>query len=197
MRYSADITAGSLKLTESRIIADLLLKDTDAEGLRQAIVKDNVLQARSAETAVRLNRLIRQRLDPMGPEFWKMVRDGTSSVAIHALLAAAVKHSPLLGDFLDLVVREQYRIFNPALSPKLWEDYLEGCRGRDPEMPDWNESTRSRLRSSVFQILTQAGYIESTRSLKLQNVHIGSQVLRYLEEHHEHYVLKCIQVSHG
>jgi hypothetical protein len=34
------------------------------------------------------------------------VRDGTSTVASHALLAAAIKQSPLLGDFLDLVVRE-------------------------------------------------------------------------------------------
>ena len=77
-------------------------------------------------------------------------------MATHAVLAAAVKHSPLLGDFLDLVVREQYRLFSPTLSNKLWDDYLDGCRGRDPDMPQWNESTRRRLRSSVFQMLAQA-----------------------------------------
>ena len=48
-------------------------------------------------------------------------------------------------------------------------------------MPQWNESTRRRLRSSVFQMLAQAGYIENTRSLKLQTVHIADQVLRYLQ----------------
>ena len=42
-------------------------------------------------------------------------------------------------------------------------------------MPQWNESTRRRLRSSVFQTLAQAGYIENTRSLKLQNVHIADR----------------------
>jgi hypothetical protein len=196
MRYSADITAGSLKLTESRIIADLLLRGVDAKGWKQAILKENVLQSRTSTTAARLTRLIRQRLEAMEPEFWKIVRDGTSSVAIHALLAAAVKHSPLLGDFLDLVVREQYRIFSLTLSNKLWEDYLDGCRGRDPEMPVWNESTRKRLRSSVFQILAQAGYIENTNSKTLQVVHFASQVIHYLEEHQENYVLRCIQVGH-
>jgi hypothetical protein len=195
MRYSADITAGSLKLTESRIIADLLLRGIDDEGWRRAILKDNVLQTRTPATAVRLSRLIRQRLDSMEPEYWKLVRDGTGAVATHAILAAAVKHSPLLGDFLDLVVKEQYRLFNTTLSNKFWEDYLDGCRGRDPDMPVWNASTRRRLRSSVFQILVQSGYIENTRSKKLQTVHIASQVLRYLEEHREHYVLRCIQVS--
>ncbi len=131
----------------------------------------------------------------MKPELWELVRDGTATVATHAVLAGAVKHSFLLGDFLDLVVREQYRLFSETLSNKLWEEYLDECRGRDPDMPVWNESTRKRLRSSVFQILAQAGYIENTRSKKLQTVHITSQVIRYLEKYNEHYVLRCIKVA--
>lgn len=195
MRYRADITAGSLKLPESRIIADLLLRVVDAQGWEQAIVTENVLQVRSPATAVRLGRLIRKRLELMEPDLWRLIRDGTGTVTTHAVLAAAVKHSPLLGDFLDLVVREHYRLFSTALSKKHWNDYLDECRGRDPDMPVWNESTRKRLGSSVFQILAQAGYIDSTRSKKLQTVHIASQVVRYLEKHNEHYVLRCIQVA--
>jgi len=195
MRYKADITAGALKLPESRIIADLLLREVDAAGWKEAIVKRNVLQARSPATAIRLTKLIRGRLETMGPELWKLVRDGKGGAATHAVFAAAVKHSPLLGDFLELVVGEQYRLFSPALSYKLWADYLEGCRERDPDMPLWNETTRRRLRSSVFQMLAQAGYIENTRSLKLQTVHVAEQVLRYLKANHEDYVLRCIQVA--
>lgn len=195
MRYQADITAGSLKVSESRIIADLLLRGTDKRGWDDAVLNKNMLQARSPETAKRLTRLIRGRLETMEADLWKLVRDGTGEVATHAVLAAAVKHSPLLGDFLDLVVREHYRLFSATLSNRSWEDYLDDCRGRDPEMPIWNDSTRKRLRSSVFQILAQAGYIENTRSKRLQTVHIASQVLLYLERHNEHYVLRCIQVS--
>ena len=62
-------------------------------------------------------------------------------------------------------------------------------------MPLWNESTRRRLRSSVLQILAQAGYIDDTRSMKLQTVHIAAQVLDYLQERQEQYVLRCIQVA--
>ena len=194
-RYKADITAGALKLPESRLIADLLLRQVDAEGWKDAIVTKNVLQARSPATARRLTTLIRGRLETMGPDLWKLVRDGKGTVATHAVFAAAVKHSPLLGDFLEIVVGEQYRLFSPALSKKLFADYLEGCRERDPDMPQWNETTRRRLRSSVFQMLAQAGYIENTRSTKLQNVHVADQVLRYLKAHGEEYVLRCIQVS--
>ena len=195
MRYKADITAGALKVPESRLIADLLLRQVDAAGWKDAIVTKNVLQARNPATATRLARLIRARLETMGPDLWKLVRDGQGGVATHAIFAAAVKHSQLLSDFLRIVVAEQYRVFSSTLSHKLFAEYLEGCRERDPEMPQWNETTCRRLRSSVFQMLAQAGYIENTRSLKLHSVHIADQVLGYLKANKDEYVLRCIQVS--
>ena len=195
VRYKADITAGALKLPESRLVAGLLLRRVDDAGWKDAIVTRNVLQARSPATATRLTKLIRGRLETMGPDLWKLVRDGGGAVAAHAVFASAVKHSRLLGDFLDLVVGEHYRVFNTVLSYKVFDDYLDGCRERDPDMPQWNESTRRRLRSSVFQMLAQAGYVETTRSLKLQTVHVADQVLRCLRAGGEDYVLRCIQVS--
>ena len=99
-RYRAEITAGSLKIAESRVIADLLLRGVDDTAWKQATVKDNALKARNPETARRLTRLLRQRLETMSPELWRMVRDGTVVVTTHAVLAAAIKHSCLLADFL-------------------------------------------------------------------------------------------------
>jgi hypothetical protein len=43
MRYRADITAGSLKIAESRIIADLLLREVNEKEWKDAISKHNVL----------------------------------------------------------------------------------------------------------------------------------------------------------
>ena len=195
LRYRADITAGALKLPETRVIADLLLSHTDPEGWNEAIVKKNVLQARNPATARRLTQLIRGRLELMGPDLWALVRDASGEVATQAVFASAVKHSRLLGDFLQIVVAEQYRLFSITLSDKSWDEYLQGCRERDTEMPLWSETTGKRLRSSVFQMLAQVGYIDNTRSLKLQTVHIADQVLRYLTTNNETYVLRCMQVK--
>ena len=173
----------------------MLLQGIDAAGWKEALCTQNVLQARSPKTVKRLALLIRGRLALMDAELWKLVRDGSGTIATHACLAAAVKHSALLGDFLDLVVREQYKSYADILSTTLWGTYIADCRGRDPEMPQWSDMTIDRLRSSVFQILAQVGYIENTRTRKLQTVYIASQVLDYLTEHDEHYVLRCIQVG--
>jgi len=195
MRYRADITAGALKLHESRIIADLLLQEPDESRWKQAIVTDNVLQARSPQTAKRLVSLIRGRLGGMTAGLWRMVRDGSNEEATHALLAAAVKHSTLLGDFLDQVVREQYAIFSPALSKILWPRFIEDCAGRDPGVDAWSESTVNHLRRTVFQILAQAGYIDNVRAMNLQTLYISTPVIAYLEDHDEPYVLRCIKAG--
>jgi hypothetical protein len=195
MRYQADITAGELKLPESRVIASLLIRGLTSQDWREAIYERNVLQTRSPASARRLTRLIRGRLDHVDAEFWRLVAEGEATVATHALLAAAIKRSAFLGDFLDLVVREQYKIFSKRLTNSLWDQYLDDCRGRDPQMPVWQESTRRRLRSSVFQILAQVGFVRDTRSLKLQTVFIVAEVIDYLKRHDEEYVLRCIQIS--
>jgi hypothetical protein len=86
-------------------------------------------------------------------------------------------------------------VFAPALSNQLWREYIEACRGRDPEMPQWSASTIARLRSSVFQILAQAGYVDNTRALRLQAVHLAPEVLGYLRDREERYVLRCLTVA--
>lgn len=195
MRYSANISAGSLKLPESRVVADLLLNGLTDDGWHQAIVEANALQARNPVSAIRVGRLVRQRLELMKPGLWKLVKDGSGSIATHAVFAAAVKHSPLLGDFLDLVVREQFRVYNTTLPRKLFDEYLQDCRGRDPQMPQFNESTRRKLQTTIYHILVQVGYLSDTKALKLQQVHIAEQVVAYLKQNHEDYVLRCIQVG--
>lgn len=192
MRYKADITAGSLKMRESRLIADLLLREADKEVWNSEIVDRNILQARSPETARRLLRLIKGRLSLLSADHWAMVRDGSQELAVQAVFAAAIKHSPLLGDFLDLRLRQEYQIFTDLVPASIWVQYIEDCASRDPDMPDWNQSTIKRLRSSVFQMLAEAGYFSSSRSPKLQKVYLIPELRTYLEDQGESYVLRCM-----
>ena len=75
MRYRADITAGSLKVPESRVVADLLLRGVSAQAWGDAVRKQNLLQTRNPATAVRVGRLIRKRLELMDADLWRLVRD--------------------------------------------------------------------------------------------------------------------------
>ena len=56
-----------------------------------------------------------------------MVRDGEKALATQALLAAAIKHSALLRDFIDLCLRDEYRLLHTELSKLLWLRFLRGA----------------------------------------------------------------------
>ena len=45
--YGAELTAGALKVPESRIIADLLLRGDASEEWHETLYKQNALQARN------------------------------------------------------------------------------------------------------------------------------------------------------
>jgi hypothetical protein len=192
--YSADITAGSLKLRESRLIAGLLIDGVSEKVFRQAIVERNILQARIPSTAVRLARLIKGRLLGFDSDLWRMVRDGEKALATQALLAAAIKHSALLRDFIDLCLRDEYRLLHTELSKLLWPAFLEGCAARDIGVSKWSESTRRRLRSSVFDVLAQAGFLNDTRKRHLQNFVLLPELRSYLAARSENKLLNCLQL---
>jgi len=194
MTYTATITSASLRLRESRIIADLLLQKLDPDGWKQAILEQNMLQMGSMESRKRISRLLRARLEPLGEAVWRMVRDGDLEQATQAAFAGAIKNSRLLGDFMDIAMREQRALFARKLETRMWGDYIEGCRGRDPDMPLWSDATVARLRSAVFSMLAEAGYLKDTRSLQLQNVFVDAQLASTLREGGENYVIRCMEV---
>lgn len=194
MVYSPTITSASLRVRESRIIADLLLRGVDADEWKRALFDRNVLQMRSVESTKHISRLLRARLAPMGEGLWGMVRDGGREQSTQAVFAAAVKNSRLLGDFLDIAVREQRTLFATVLSYPVWTAFLDGCRGRDPDMPLWSDKTKARLRSAVFSMLVEAGYLRDTRTLTLQNVFVDPELASYLRERGESYVLRAMEV---
>src|SRR5690554_516112 len=195
MTYTATITSASLRLRESRIIADLLLRDIGGAQWKDAILEQNILQMGSRESMRRVSNLVRARLEPMGEGLWRMVRDGGREIASQAAFAGAVKHSRLLGDFMDITMREQRALFADKLEPSLWGDYIAGCRGRDPHMPQWSDSTIARLRSAVFSMLAEAGYLKDTRSLLLQNVFLEDALVAYLQSRGETYVLHYMELT--
>ncbi len=194
--YNAEITAGSLLLKESRTIAHLLLQDADEAAWHRAVTVDNVLQKTSPASAKRMSSLIRKRLELVPRELWSMIANGTTEVAIQSLLAAAIKHSHLLGDFMLQVLQRHYREFNVQLLAREWDSFLIECAHIDPAVASWSQSTRKKVGQVVYRILSEAGYLDNTRSLKLQPVLIAPKVSKFLYSHDEKYILKCMEIAH-
>jgi len=189
------MAAGSLLLPESRKIARLLLEKTVDDGWRRALVVDNILQKKSPATAIRLSRLIKNRLTLMSPKLWTLVVDGGKEVAVQALLASAIKHSLLLGEFMRTVVKRHIKAFDYELSVNDWRRFLDECSMVHPEIDEWSKTTRNKLGQVVFRILAESRYLDTVRSPRILPVRITDEVRNYLIEHSENYILSCMDIE--
>ena len=193
--YNGEIVAGSLLIEESRKIARLLLEKVNPDGWHQAIVLDNILQKRSPATAIRQARLIKNRLTLMDKGLWQLVHEGSSEITSQALLAASIKHSHLVGDFMDTVIRQHWQTFQKEIRLSDWHQFLDRCAQIDPQVDAWKETTRSKLKQIVFRILAEAKYIDNTRTCKLLPVSIAPEIKNYLVKKNEAYVLSCMKIT--
>ena len=192
-RYNAEISAGSLLPLESRRIASLLLTEPDPSAWQHAIETENILQKKTPATARRQARLLNRRLTTLNAQAWKMLTERENEVVVQLLLAAAVKHSQLLGDFMLRVYADRQRRLEPALAPIDWQDFLAECAHHDAAVAGWSDSTKAKLFQVIVRILAEAKYLESARSMRLTPQSLHPDVRRYLSTHHETYVLDCLE----
>ncbi|MDN2702028.1 DUF1819 family protein [Janthinobacterium sp. SUN100] len=191
--YNAEIYVGALLPLESRRIARLLLTEPDQLAWTHAIEIENILQKRTAATAARQARLLRRRLTTLDAEGWKMIAERENEVVIQMLLAAAVKHSRLLGDFLLRVYADRQRRLETELARSDWQDFLAECEHHDASLAGWPQSTKNKMLQVILRILVEAKYIDSSKSMKLTPQSLHPDVRRYLSAHDETYVLDCLE----
>lgn len=192
--YRGDIVAGSLLVSESRKIADLLIQGYAPDKIPDKTLEDNLLQKRSPVTAKRQARLILNRLSGLDREFWYLIRDGSHDQAAQILLCSALKHTRLLGDFIRLVIQPKIKTFQKEIAFQDWNDFFEQCLILDPEIGKWSEATRTKIRRVIFTVLVQAGIMDSAKSRRIQPFHLHREVRELLEKHDESYILKCLEI---
>ncbi|MEH1710504.1 DUF1819 family protein [Acinetobacter baumannii] len=193
--YDSDLIGGSLMVRESRLIADLLLQEATTEQWYQAIQVENVLQKRTTASAQRNATAIRKRLERLEPDFWKVLRDGDDELATQVAFCGALERNLLLLEFMETVMREAYISQAQYLDSYIWSDFLEERTQRDLDICEWKESSKKKMGQVVFRMLTEAGYLKSTRKLELQRVIVRAELRSLLEEHYKQRIKRSMEVS--
>lgn len=178
-RYNAEISAGSLLVAESRKLAGLLLGSPTPAQWVAAIKQDNILQ-RTPSTARRMARLIRNRLETLDVEGLELVATGDAELCVQMLMAAAIRHSRLLGDFMRDVYAQDLRQLERHLSHRQWDAFLADCGQQDAAVASWAVTTRLKLFQVIVRILAEAKYLESSKTMGLTPPLLHPRVRSYL-----------------
>ena len=187
--YKADLGDVSLRVPEAKAIANLLLKGVKKAEFLKKIQDENILHYTNIGRAKRHAFTIRSRLESVDKELWQLAAEGDFATATQATLVATLKRSSLLFDFfrLEIIPSVEAKVFE--LPRFHWKKYIDGCKLRDPEMPDWSPTTIKRMGSTLYKILHEAEFVKNTRKPVLNRILVTPEVLDYLTKQNEREIL--------
>jgi hypothetical protein len=192
--YLGDLIGGSLMIREGQIVAELLLKKPSQDEWLDAIVNQNILQKRSDASAKRNASTIKKRLESLSDEFLTQLAFGSAELSSQLMFAATLIQSTMLADFMRDVVLDAKRMFRDLIDSNDWVAFWEDRSRLFPEFAQMTESSTYKIGQVVFKVLADAGYIESTRNKKLQNVYLLPEVKSLLADMQREDIVAAMEV---
>lgn len=159
LAYNLSFTSASLRPELARIVAEYYRKEGDWIATKERILATNALQARSASTAIRLERELRQRLATLSEEQIRLLTEAPSEDRAAIAWLAAMKHSGFLFDFAAGVLREKLSLHDIVLRPSDYERFVEEKEAEHPELARLSPSSKGKIRRVLMRMLTEAGIL--------------------------------------
>lgn len=156
-RYALSFTSGGLLVREASVIVAEYLRSRDWATVRHSVTEQNLLQARTTSSSVRVTRETIQRLSVFDDSELELVAEASLTERCHLLWAAACRRYELIGDFAEEVLRERFLLMTPTLSTQDFERFMTGKSLWHSELDELKSSTRAKLRQNIFRMLHEAG----------------------------------------
>jgi hypothetical protein len=156
-RYALSFTSGGLLVREADLVASVYVRERDWGTVRQVALEENLLQARTTSSSVRLTRETIQRLSVLTDDELELLVDSSPTERNYLMWVAACRRYKLIGAFAEEVLRERYLVLAPTLSAEHFDRFITGQSLWHPELDELKPSTRTKLRQNVFLMLHEAG----------------------------------------
>ena len=158
-RYALSFTSGGLLVREADVIVSQYLRVRDWATVRQAATEQNLLQARTISSIVRVTRETIQRMCVLEDAELELFAESSLTERCHLMWAAACRRYHLIGDFAEEVVRERFLLMTPTLGLEDFERFMTRKSLWHTELDELKLSTRAKLRQNAFRMLHEAGLL--------------------------------------
>lgn len=192
--YLGDLIGGSLMIKESQRVAELLLRNPNKEEWDEAIVEQNILQKRSPASAKRNAATIKKRIGSLGDDFLHALTKANYEESSQLMMAATLINSPLLADFMRTVVMDAKRMYRENIDMKDWEYFWEDKSRFYPEFAEMSESSTYKIAQVAFKVMTDGGFLESTKTKALTNIYITPDVSNLLMKMNKNDIIQAMEV---
>lgn len=164
-RYSMSFTTGSLFHRESAKMAVLYLKLGDWNLVRDKIIAENLLQARTLNTLKRVCREIISRLRTLSPGELDFFVEGNHQEQGYFLWIAVCRRYRFIADFAVEVLRERHITLKADLTHKDFDVFFNQKSDWHSELDGISPTTRSKLRQILFRILRETDLLTANNTI--------------------------------
>lgn len=166
--YTLSFMALGLRPELARIMAELYLQEQSWEKTRTRIRAQNALQCRNQDTADRIERALRPRLETLTLTQLSLLSTAVSEECAALCWLSTMKHSRFALEFAAEVLRDKLAQRDPVLRYSDFEEFLEQKALLAPELANISPDSRNRVRKTLYQMLVEAGLlIHSKRTVGL------------------------------
>ena len=159
-------TTGGLFHQETVTLSLLYLELGDWKLLRDKVLDENLLQARTQNTLKRVYREIVSRLKTLSPAELQLLTEADSLKQGYLLWIAACRRYKFIADFAVEVLRERYISLNTTLNKEDFDAFFNKKSEWHAEMNEIKPATRNKLRQVVFKMLREADLLTNNNTIR-------------------------------
>jgi hypothetical protein len=163
--YSMSFSTGALFQQQSVMLAGLYANLGDWQFVRSKVLGNNLLQARTKNTAHRICREVISRLKRLTPDQLSALVECTAVDHGHILWAAVCKRYQFICDFALEVVHEKFLSMDLLLTQEDYNVYFNQKAEWHDEVSRVKEATKRKLRQVIFRMLHEAGLLSGQKMI--------------------------------
>ena len=179
-RYSMSFTTGSLFHRESVELAALYLDLGDWNSVRDKVIAENLLQARTLNTLKRVCREVISRLRTLSSGELEFLIEGSHQEQAYLLWIAVCHRYRFIADFAVEVLRERYITLKSDLTHEDFDSFFNRKSEWNLELDEITPATRGKLRQVLFKMLREADLLTANNM-----IHAAMLSPRLLELFHQ------------
>ena len=164
--FPVGFTAASLRPELARIVAEAYLASGDWEQAKQLVLTQNLLQARSPASGVRMERELRQRLQTLTPAQLALLAHAPADDRRAMAWLAVLKYIPLVYALAADLLRGKLEHLDPVLRPSDYEAFFETQVAGQPALAELTPSTRNKIQQVIVRMLREVGIVSGLKTDK-------------------------------
>ncbi len=178
--YSLGFTGGAALLSESIAVANLQIEFGDWSKVKDVVIKQNILQARTESTMKTLYWEVQRRLKHLRAEELELLSMGSDEQQKKIVWLAICRYYRFINDFAIEVVCEHFDNAKYELLTNDFDAFFNAKAEWHSNLDTLSVQTKNKARQIVFRMMRECGLLNEKKGIIPQR--LDSQLIAFVQK---------------